>query len=59
MLTKQLGGAVSLACGQSLLGSHLTGGVAMVLGWIGGLGGLLALVSVGLMPELRIGDRTD
>ncbi|MFI6628755.1 MFS transporter [Nonomuraea fuscirosea] len=69
MLTKQIGGAVSLACGQSLLGHHLTAGgadavqvtagVATVLGWVGGLGGLLALASVVLMPDLRIGGRTD
>ncbi|WP_248965114.1 MFS transporter [Sphaerisporangium perillae] len=63
MLTKQLGGAVSLACGQSLL-SHLTAGpagaaamtgaIGTTLGWIGGLGGLLALTSILLMPELHL-----
>ncbi|MET7459842.1 hypothetical protein [Nonomuraea sp. NPDC005501] len=62
----QLGGAVSLACGQSLLAHHLTPngpeaiadavttGIGTSLAWIGGLGGLPALAAVILMPSLRI-----
>ncbi|MEV7804162.1 MFS transporter [Microbispora sp. NPDC088329] len=62
MLTKQLGGAVSLAVSQSLLAHHLahggetplTGGIGTTLASIGAVSGLLALAAVVLMPDLRI-----
>ncbi|MFC5835251.1 MFS transporter [Nonomuraea insulae] len=63
MLTKQLGGAAALAVGQSLLAHHLTGGasagaliqgIGTTVAWIGGLGGLLALTAILLMPDIRI-----
>ncbi|MFC4591683.1 MFS transporter [Sphaerisporangium corydalis] len=62
MLTKQLGGAVSLALGQSLFAGHLarggatalTAGIGTTLAWIGGLGGLLALTAILLMPDIRL-----
>ncbi|GAA4252184.1 MFS transporter [Dactylosporangium darangshiense] len=63
MLTKQIGGATSLACAQWLLSHHLavsagaaavTAGIATSLGWIGGLSGLLALTAVAVMPDVRI-----
>ncbi|MGP4104260.1 hypothetical protein, partial [Nonomuraea sp. KM90] len=61
--TKQIVGAFSLAVGRFLLAHHLAGvataacvarGVGVTLGWVGSVGGLLALVAIVLMPDLRV-----
>ncbi|MET9297028.1 MFS transporter [Streptomyces sp. NPDC003077] len=58
-LTKQLGGAFGLACGQSLMAGHVAGAVTApavgsAVAWLGGVAGLLALAALLLMPEIRI-----
>jgi MFS family permease len=60
MLSKQIGGSVSLAIGQSLAGAQLAGaGAAASIGatvaWLGGTGGLLAVAALLCMPNLVIG----
>ncbi|MEV0230112.1 MFS transporter [Nonomuraea sp. NPDC050786] len=55
-LTKQLGSLVSLACVQSLLaGPRITAaGVGSIVGWIGGVAGLLAFAAVFLARDVDV-----
>lgn len=56
-LTKQLGGAVGLACAQTLIspGVITAESVGSTIAWVGGLAGLLALGSILLMRDVTIG----
>jgi EmrB/QacA subfamily drug resistance transporter len=56
-LTKQLGGAVGLACAQTLMspGVITAETVGTTIAWTGGLAGLLALGSILLMRDVTIG----
>ncbi|MFI5821284.1 MFS transporter [Streptomyces rishiriensis] len=55
-LTKQIGGAFGLACGQSLMSHHTTPAAAIgsTIAWSGAVGGLLALAALLLMRNITI-----
>ena len=55
-LTKQLGGAVGLACAQTLMSGAITAEtVGTTIAWTGGLAGMLAFGSLLLMRDVTIG----
>ncbi|MFD7706032.1 MFS transporter [Streptomyces sp. NPDC059786] len=55
-LTKQIGGAFGLACGQSLMSHHATPAAAIgsTIAWSGAIAGLLALAALLLMRNITI-----
>ncbi|MFD8705323.1 MFS transporter [Kitasatospora sp. NPDC059648] len=55
-LTKQIGGAFGLACGQSLMSHHTTPAAAIgsTIAWNGAVAGLLALATLLLMRNITI-----
>ncbi|MFI5797959.1 MFS transporter [Streptomyces sp. NPDC051677] len=55
-LTKQIGGAFGLACGQSLMSYHATPAAAIgsTIAWSGAIAGLLALAALLLMRNIAI-----